>query len=436
MTELRRRVILFTTASMVILSLGFAGNVWRAADPGWYHDFQRGAESLVVGRIVKSRADGMVSSGALLGRFEIPGREGATREIQAEAQYDFLVAGAPGSRFNVYRSQNGFQAIGYGVIDRLAPVPASRKVGFFRGLTGVATAAAITAILCWLLLEFGWVTAGAALLTTAAAQWITVYGPHLYFVTWAFYLPLVLALFWLRRGEPASPVKLFVALTVTYLLKCIFTGYEFATTAVLMMLVPLVYYGVLRGWSVARIAKWAVAGAIAAGVATAISVGVLAAQVGAEAGDAGAAAQHLIDKFGVRTYGTPDAFDDAYRQSLEAGVWDTLNEYLNTQVFDFGYAGSVPLHLPLYTTTLVLLALTIAYLVRRRRAGCDVPPATRALIAATWFSILAPLSWILLFKSHSAMHVHQNQIVWHMPFLLFAFAMGAHLLAGMRRRTA
>ena len=46
-----------------------------------------------------------------------------------------------------------------------------------------------------------------------------------------------------------------------------------------------------------------------------------------------------------------------------------------------------------------------------------------ALSIATWFSILAPLSWFVIFKGHSYIHTHMNYITWHMPFTLLGFAL-------------
>jgi hypothetical protein len=39
-----------------------------------------------------------------------------------------------------------------------------------------------------------------------------------------------------------------------------------------------------------------------------------------------------------------------------------------------------------------------------------------------WFSLLAPLSWFVIFKAHSYIHTHMNFIVWQMPFTFFGFA--------------
>ena len=57
-----------------------------------------------------------------------------------------------------------------------------------------------------------------------------------------------------------------------------------------------------------------------------------------------------------------------------------------------------------------------------------------ALIWTAWASIVAPLSWILLIKGHSAYHMFIDPIVWHMPFTIFALALCAFAVKGFVER--
>jgi hypothetical protein len=56
-----------------------------------------------------------------------------------------------------------------------------------------------------------------------------------------------------------------------------------------------------------------------------------------------------------------------------------------------------------------------------RRDSLDRRRAS-ALIVATWFSILSPLSWFIIFKAHSYVHPFLDPIVWQMPFVFYGFA--------------
>src|SRR5262245_55834432 len=69
-----RSARLLVGASWLAYFAGFAWNVWGAARSERFEAFQRGSECHVLGRLVKSRQDGVFSAGGLLGvgavRFE------------------------------------------------------------------------------------------------------------------------------------------------------------------------------------------------------------------------------------------------------------------------------------------------------------------------------------------------------------------------------
>jgi hypothetical protein len=57
------------------------------------------------------------------------------------------------------------------------------------------------------------------------------------------------------------------------------------------------------------------------------------------------------------------------------------------------------------------------------RRNADLYPKTLALLYTTWFSILPPLSWLIIFKAHAYIHGQLDYIIWQMPFVLFGFAL-------------
>ena len=64
----------------------------------------------------------------------------------------------------------------------------------------------------------------------------------------------------------------------------------------------------------------------------------------------------------------------------------------------------------------------VLYVSAKSYAGSLNDRGPYALIIATWFSILAPLSWFVVFKAHSYSHLQLNAIVWQMPFTFFGAA--------------
>jgi hypothetical protein len=56
--------------------------------------------------------------------------------------------------------------------------------------------------------------------------------------------------------------------------------------------------------------------------------------------------------------------------------------------------------------------------------------SVQALLVATWYSISAPLSWLIIFKPTSIIHDAIFPIIWQMPFTLLGFALCGSVLSG------
>jgi hypothetical protein len=64
--ELAKKAFICILAKLLIF-FGFSPNRWQVADQKWFIYFQRDSESLIVGRLVKSRQEGTFSAGGLTG---------------------------------------------------------------------------------------------------------------------------------------------------------------------------------------------------------------------------------------------------------------------------------------------------------------------------------------------------------------------------------
>lgn len=62
---------------------------------------------------------------------------------------------------------------------------------------------------------------------------------------------------------------------------------------------------------------------------------------------------------------------------------------------------------------------------RGRRLPEAEEQKSRTLLAATWFAFLAPLSWLVIFKSYAFVHPDIYHVVWQMPFVSCGFALCA-----------
>ncbi|HMD88204.1 MAG TPA: hypothetical protein VKF38_03490, partial [Anaerolineaceae bacterium] len=74
-----------------------------------------------------------------------------------------------------------------------------------------------------------------------------------------------------------------------------------------------------------------------------------------------------------------------------------------------------------YWYLIFLFAIGSVFLYFSRKRTFYKERVNLVLVCTTWFSILAPLSWYIIYKSHAYLHI-MDTIVWQMPFTLFGFA--------------
>ena len=141
--------------------------------------------------------------------------------------------------------------------------------------------------------------------------------------------------------------------------------------------------------------------------------------------------EHVIWSFGKRTYGEAEDFPPVYAASLNAGTLSVVITYMNGVFFDLNnylsienaFISNFLLKIRYYYLIVLFIAMSALLFWRSHK----VMQTSRqrhfiALICATWFSILAPLSWFVIFKAHSYIHTHMSFLLWQMPFTLFGFA--------------
>jgi hypothetical protein len=139
---------------------------------------------------------------------------------------------------------------------------------------------------------------------------------------------------------------------------------------------------------------------------------------------------HILFSFFRRTYANPQDFPAGYAASLQANPIDVVATYLRGIYLDLNYYVTVPSdwvkNFVLQTRYLYLIVLFTAsaalLLLLVRKASANIRRRSLALAAAMGFSLLAPLSWLIIFKAHSYVHTFMNNIVWQMPFTIYGFA--------------
>lgn len=318
----------------------------------------------------------------------------------------------------------------FSLLDRLIPLSPQIKLWSFYILTALLSAIALTTIIGWFYEAFGgWVAicvTGSAVLS----QWLTVFGKNLWWSLWAFYLPMIVVMYFLKHHRETLDRQLIrfgILIFIAVSIKCFINGYEYITTTLIMMLVPFVYYAILDKWNGRQCLKWSLVAGIGSGVAIFLSLIMLCFQIGATKDGFMDGVAHVIWSFGKRTYANAEDYPPVYAASLNAGAISVVITYMNGIFFDLNNYLSVPnefisnflLKIRYYYLIVLFIAMSALLF---WRSSADRRWQNITLICTTWFSILAPLSWFVIFKAHSYIHTHMSFLLWQMPFTLFGFA--------------
>ena len=440
-SELAKKLFVWML-SIGLLFFGFLFNVWHVAEQEWFDTHQRDTESLIVGRMVKSRQDSIFSVGGLTGAGITTNiQQGWISENQIDNQYAAYLNEGSFDQFSPYMSQPGGQGIIFSLLDGLIPLSPQIKLWSFYVLTALLSAIALTSILSWFYEAFGGWVAVFVVGSAVLSQWLTVFGKNLWWSLWAFYLPMIAVLYFLKHHRVPGNLQLIrlgILIFITVSIKCFINGYEYITTTLLMMMAPFVYYVILDKWSKHQCVKSALAAGLGSGAAIFFSLIMLCIQIGAVKDGFMDGVAHVLWSFGKRTYGAVQDYPAVYAASLEAGTIGVIITYMNGIFFDLNNYLSVTnsfvsnfLFKIRYIYLIVLFIVMSALLFWRSTA--ERQQRAIALIWTTWFSILAPLSWYVIFKAHSYIHTHMSFLLWQMPFTFFGFAVfGSAVIAGMK----
>jgi hypothetical protein len=438
--------LILLTIPTVLLFLSFYKNTWKVADPEWFQTHELFTESWVVARLVQSKDTGIFSYGGLTGWGEDKSSNFISGTEFFEFQYDKYLNKEPFEKFSyIYKTHPGGQAVMFGCMDKLLnkilALPQYKKLNLFYATTAMLTAVSFGLIALWFYHETGPTTYVVVVITSLLSQWITVFGKNLWWSLWAFYLPFIVLSHVLReksdKGNSMSYRNLAILSFFLILIKCLFTGFEYITTALIMYSVPLVYYASIQKWPKVQVAKTFLAIVLGSLLAIITTVGLLSFQIGQVTGNPGDGIAHVRTSLSKRSYGKATNHPEKYTESLEAplskvlflylsGIFLDGNNYRNINraktiryVFKIHYAHAI---------VWFLIATTTAKSAAHDKFSKKEREQLTALVRTTWYALLAPLSWFVIFKAHSYEHTHMNFIVWHMPFTIFGFALCGKVL--------
>lgn len=431
--------LLLYIISVFLLVAGFIANIWQSADPTWFYNFEIDMESHILGRLVQSRQSSIFSYGGLTGLGsqntipnELTERYYFTRPFVE--QYQTYFDNGNFRTFVVYKSQIGGQGIFFSLLDQYIRIQPSTKLLLFQVIDSLLLGLVLTNIIWWFNAEFRFTVALVAWVSLLASSWLTVFGRNLWWSTWAFYMPMSAVFFYLKSETVPDNLnikKLSAIVFTTTLIKCIFNGYEYITTTFVMTCVPIVYYFIRQQSKVSNLFYALVAIGVGAFLAILLSFVMLSAQIASVEGDMTKGITHILDSFQRRAYALNPGDFPSEEASLRSSLRQVLDMYVFNSFFtsrNFSFQGKDIIIEIRYSELIIAFAIVSVLLYSRRlfsssRQDSKIEQQKQnALLGATWFSILAPLSWFIVFKAHSYLHPHMNYIVWQMPFTIMGFA--------------
>ena len=413
--------ILFFVIAVLALLPNFYRNWWSVVDSTYYTDWQTRYDRLVVARLVKTRQDGFFSAGGLLGLGDVTdiGYESRTNRHQFNTYFD----NGKFQTYYVYKSNPGLQSIFYGLFDKVFPFSGEQKLKILRAFTTLLTAMVFGLMVSFFAAEFGWLAGILTLAFAIVSMWIVLPAGSIFWDYWAFYTPFLAGAYVLadatKRGEYRAR-RIHIILYIAMLVKVLFSGFDLTTTVLVMATVPFVFYAIYQRWELKTFLLRMINVGLVLLVGTVTGLIVLGAQIIAEAGSVSFAYTYLLQRFTSHTGGDYEYFDAA-APVRKIHIMEVLPKYLLMPAIDLPRFG---IHI-LYWHVIVVFALFTLIFIFNHRIKGDLWQLSRkslALMAATWYSMLAPLSWYVIFRPHAFIHTHVNTMGWQMPFTLLGFA--------------
>jgi len=417
-----RRLMLVFLGCIIILIPGFYNNYWNVVAYNNYQSWQDTFDRTIAARLVKSRQDGLRSAGGLLGLGDVKKWK---FDVETTAhQYEIYERGKNFNSYLAYKSFPGFQGLVFGIFDRLTDISPKTNLIIFRGAVVFISALIIAFFFISLAIEFGWLAALFMLTFVVFSEWMTLPAGSTYWNLWAFYLPFVTIIFLLAeaaRKNKYQENRIHFAVFNTALIKILFNGFEAVTSAFIMITVPLVYFAIRDNWKWNTLALRMVKLGVVLTVVVFTGLIILGIQIAVLDNGFSASYTYILDTLNRRAIGNPESYPD-YADGMQAGVLFVIWRYLNIPAI------SIHLFQRLWQVTFlhlnILFAIASALFFLKNKTGMEVKTFKngKALIATTWYSIIAPLSWLIIFKPTSFTHDAIFPIVWQMPFTLLGFA--------------
>ena len=410
----KKMVVLLTIIGILLsaflLTMSFYNNSFAVADTLWFRDWQDDSESLVVGRLIRSSQAGIWADYGILQR-----------------DYDWreenrFVSGNHVEEFQMYPQQIGLQGMVFGLLNSIISLQDSDMIQFLYLLNAIMLAIFILLVALWVKAKFGLLSAIFIVVGCIFSPWLVVSARNLYWVTWTFLLPFVAILYlhWLEshRGRIKSWIFLLAAFLTVFIR--VSNGFEFVSAVLITAVLPIIFYAINEKWTFKQYVRRSLFIGLGGLAAFFVALGVNLWQRAMLLGGLSESWVHLQRNILLNTGVTflEEEATEGIILAFEGPILHVINAYLhrgNPLVLDYRMG----------ELFLVLLMLTLCLFLQKKFAPRIQENQRRfaALAMMTYASLLAPISWFVLARSHSYAHRHINYFLWYFPTVILLLAL-------------
>lgn len=241
------------------------------------------------------------------------------------------------------------------------------------------------------------------LTTFVFSPWVVPIARNLYWVPFTWFLPAIFSSFYFLSVKKSMKYFSLIMIFLSFAFKCM-AGYEFISSITLLTAAPVFlspfFNKTIRSYNFKDFYLVFFTCVIAFVVVLLIHSGMRGSSI--------LEGLRNIYEYDVkrRTYGDAQSFSNVeIQKSLNATVWYVVSMYTagwSTDIVKFVSGGTFP-----WLTSFVLIL-------------CIVNRSWKGLIAFVYV-LSIPLSWYVLAKGHSEVHVFINFVLWYMLFIPFVF---------------
>ena len=433
----------FFVINLLIMTSLFNSNSFNTVSPTLFKNFQIDSESLIIGRLIKSKNDGVFSEGGFLGwnhpnesllkketkvvfqRFGGWGYEVPYKTSKYLYQYDTFENNYNVRAYEKYFSQTGGQALIYNLLGRTFGITENELISLCHFLNSFLLAIILSFFLMWITTNFGILPSLVSLILIIFSQWTTVFANNMLYVTGLFFFPMVCNLWYLHFSSIKNTFclkKLSWLTLFTISLKCTVSGFDFIIPTLVMTITPLIYYSFIKKQKLIVLFKHSIFLSFVALTGVLISLLILTIQLAIYHESWNEALNYLIHTTERRTYGNQQDLSNIVYQNEHVSLLNILDLYLNEIAIDLSHLSSIKITFKSLFSLLFLFSTIIPL------TNLKINRQLLGLTIIVWLSLIGPIAWFVIFKYHTITHIHMNLIIWYLPSLLFGSALIGYII--------